>query len=640
MPNTAQELKEKFLRTLDNDNNVVDMVGVLETISALEKFPITREALEQTRLGRYVNEMRRKTTNKELARRAKDLVRSWQQLVAPQTTNTINGDNVALRSGGYQGQRLSPRITISPALSQTSRVSTPRGHASPALGPGAVASPALSTGKGNKYKAQGSPAKLAGSRSSPAGLSQSSSPGMPPTRSRPITPVSGGSSRSGTPINVQQATKISPGLPRASRPATPGSAQASRLSPGVVQPGGRQGAGKLVSPAVMERTKTSNGFECHSISPPTVSSVGVSETVDRTNIANRKRQRNGDTLPEQPSKKTPALVGSDSKDSKENACSTTVNGLLSIKCDRSGGAVQSPAIKSLSRSSSASSLNTQAAIALESKISPSGSSSKGGLSNRRNTNLSLKTEMDKSMVTSRTPKVKTTAQLIAELQAKSSSPNLGSKTIKKIQTNQIQKEVEVQESIVPAGAKPRPRRNPSVGTPTQLPRVGEVTLSQTKTELVQKFLQSSVTPEDLSSPLDSIGRTQSPANFDVSFANSDSLPNSADVSLQSVKSELDIYKEVINTEETYPKEELDPYSLLPPLNLDEIKLEEESNGDEVQSLPEVTDLTVERLNEERWPGINGNYDCDGEWNDWSKTISMPTYESETLHILPYVNIDD
>ncbi|XP_014261782.1 transcription elongation factor S-II-like isoform X2 [Cimex lectularius] len=60
------------------------MAAVLEIVTILERTPITKEALETTRLGRDINELRRKTRNESLAKRAKDLVRRWRDLILPQ----------------------------------------------------------------------------------------------------------------------------------------------------------------------------------------------------------------------------------------------------------------------------------------------------------------------------------------------------------------------------------------------------------------------------------------------------------------------------------------------------------------------------------------------------------------------------
>lgn len=41
-----------------------------------------------TRLGKYINELRRKTNNDALAKRAKDLVRRWRDMVLPSANTT------------------------------------------------------------------------------------------------------------------------------------------------------------------------------------------------------------------------------------------------------------------------------------------------------------------------------------------------------------------------------------------------------------------------------------------------------------------------------------------------------------------------------------------------------------------------
>ncbi|XP_014489360.1 PREDICTED: mediator of RNA polymerase II transcription subunit 26 isoform X1 [Dinoponera quadriceps] len=61
---------------------------VVDIISVLEKTTITKEVLEITRLGKHINELRRKTDNDVLARRAKDLVRRWRDMVLPSAHST------------------------------------------------------------------------------------------------------------------------------------------------------------------------------------------------------------------------------------------------------------------------------------------------------------------------------------------------------------------------------------------------------------------------------------------------------------------------------------------------------------------------------------------------------------------------
>ncbi|EZA54465.1 mediator of RNA polymerase II transcription subunit 26 isoform X1 [Ooceraea biroi] len=88
MQRNCSELAEKLLKSLDKEYNVLDMRAVVDVITALEKTTITKEVLEITRLGKHINELRRKTSNDALAKRAKDLVRRWRDMVLPSVHST------------------------------------------------------------------------------------------------------------------------------------------------------------------------------------------------------------------------------------------------------------------------------------------------------------------------------------------------------------------------------------------------------------------------------------------------------------------------------------------------------------------------------------------------------------------------
>lgn len=86
------ELKDRLVQALDDQLNVKDINEVNRIISILERTNVTKEDLEKTRLGKYINDLRKKTTDKELAKRAKNLIKKWRDFavrtsVTPSTTN-------------------------------------------------------------------------------------------------------------------------------------------------------------------------------------------------------------------------------------------------------------------------------------------------------------------------------------------------------------------------------------------------------------------------------------------------------------------------------------------------------------------------------------------------------------------------
>lgn len=126
----------------------------------------------------------------------------------------------------------------------------------------------------------------------------------------------------------------------------------------------------------------------------------------------------------------------------ENQNASSKSESMSYKTVANGSAAPSPVMFS-----DKSMLNS-------SRISPSSSTSFSGggkqqtLPSRRNANLAVSTDTQKPLDKAiKTPKVKTTLQIIADLRAKSGQ-SIGNQVIHQIETNQIQKESDVLPSVL------------------------------------------------------------------------------------------------------------------------------------------------------------------------------------------------
>lgn len=600
--------------------------------------------LQETRIGKLVNDFRRKTTNKQLAKRAKDLVRNWQKLVnsGSESNVVVNGDGVI--SGAIPG-RLAQGVNkhpMSPGLVQVSRSASNTSVNTLVSSPKSVES-SLSQQLPGRLKPSTPSLPAANNRHSSSlensvKRSNSSPLGVGPSAKRPCMSPSVVSSKPGTPDSgCSQASRGSNSAVTSKPQKTPYSSSANKFSDN------------------LSRTLSVQSFR--SETSPSSDLRAVQST---SNLASKgKAGQNGMVV--SPVHYNGGEISTATHSIETKGLKTTIRfNKTSPPVPHSpvNGMVETPKKRGRGRPPKNRPLGEP------SKSTPQNGSVKSAnsFSEKRKVKLDIRTDIDSSLdkFVSKTPKVKSTAEIMQELQAKNNLC-VSKTTARDIQDNLIHKETDEDFlTIVPDGAKPRPHRKKNMppSTPVSL---------KTKTEMVEKFLETSVAqapPEDLSPLKYELPRTESPGNASTSFEdsvessenahvkqnfldeplNTDQTQSEKVISSLGIKSESQ--KSEISTEPT-PGSSKDPDKLLnleeifskyPPLDLDTFVFDDDTY--EMPEPKEATDIDIERLHTEHWAGVNGCYDAWGVWQDWSHTLSLPSYNSEYLHILPYVVTDD
>ena len=598
--------------------------------------------------------MRRKTSDEQLAKRAKKLVRSWQKVVSgtSESNTSINGGEIAgggTAQGRPQGQVKKP---VSPAVAQGKPVNRP-------VNPNSVNS-SLSSRQPNSKPSTPQLDNVKHSAGADSSKRSISSPQLAPPgsakrfcispNSKPHTPQTPNSASS-------QITKQC--LPQdkswAVRPTTPSTtSKASSTS-----------TSRSVTPSIVvtdsktiRRTHSSENLKRGSSPVRTVHSTGDLTLTIRTPTNG---EQNGCVKPSRSKEHNDYSKALEAAGLRtEIAFKPVINGtestpLLEPTPKRKRGRPRKYKLDpSPEEAFSKKYMSKSASTSKISKLSKS-------FSEKRNVNLGIKTEFDtssKDKFVSLTPKVKSTAELIQVLQAKNSL-SVGKDTVHQIEANLIRKEHDAEElSVVPASAKPRPRRKP--GTRTELIPPSTPVSLQTKTEMVEKFLQTSVneTPDDLSPIKFELPRTESPS-ASTSLEDVSEHPEAAKLSTQKNRSSpAEWAKEQIKSESVIKDESkcdsaakdkagvtadkqlsLDEiYSKYPVLDLDNFVFD--SGEYDIAEALEINDDVVSRIHSEHWTGVNGVYDAYGDWRDWTQTLSLDSFQGDPIHILPYVNVDD
>lgn len=605
-----------------------------------------RIVFQETRIGRLVNDVRRKTTDKQLGKRAKELVRCWQKVVSTtvESHTTINGEILNRQLIHSRLQALN-RPPISPAGAYVGK--SPISPASAYVGKSAsVAVVKLLSPNSVKSSLSGQISSKPNTPSLPnlnnklifhqVTKRSDSSPQLNSSAKRLCISPSAVGSQPGTPDSVcSQSSRVSstvagsdkPQLIPSSQKTTPCPAESSKLKrtrsndsftkkppdydPGIVQ---------SISNLSTKKFKTSpgpNGLVVSSI------------------------QQNGEEISTPTHSIETKGLKTTIRFNKTSPPAPAVNGIVETPKKRGRG--RPPKVK-------------PPTVGIQTKPQNGSVASASSLCEKRQVKLGIRTDLDTpSRAVSLTPKVKSTAELMQQLQAKNNL-SVGKDTVRQIKDNLIQKEADDDyQSNVPDGAKPRHHRKKGAKLELVPPST-----PVSKKEMVEKFLESSVSqlpPDDLSPLKYELPRTESPSasnsfedNIEPVVKNGNLIVRSATPSVdsKSVISEKGLNSGLKPVADTKPLpgtstekdkhltlEEI--YSKYPPLDIDNFALDDVTY--EMPEPLEITDDDVSRLHTQHWTAMNGCYDSRGMWRDWTQTVSLRSYNSNPLHILPYVITD-
>lgn len=237
-------------------------------------------------------------------------------------------------------------------------------------------------------------------------------------------------------------------------------------------------------------------------------------------------------------------------------------------------------------------------------------------------------------------KVETTAQILQKLHSCSNLPL--SQALKSISNNRIKREHSEDEevSVLPSTMKPRGGKKKSQLVP---PQSNPQEVARAKNERMQIFLHStsSIIPKNNSSSnLESYKTCKEESKSKMYNNNVKSKDKSHSINTDTQNNsmepgevkEVDVRKLDPASVEYRTALLKNPWAFLPPLA--DLKRGDEGDGKEGS---EAGDLE-ERLNKlslHKWSGVNGVKDPNGEWRDWTSSFSVKV-NNDYCHVLPYV----
>uniref|UniRef100_H2YHM7 Mediator of RNA polymerase II transcription subunit 26 n=1 Tax=Ciona savignyi TaxID=51511 RepID=H2YHM7_CIOSA len=119
MPQTVTQLRDRLLQIINTNGTISNEAAALEVIAMLENTQISCEDLEETRIGKYINTVRKAASDAGIQKRAKKLIKAWQQMIEP--TKSIKTEVIVKKEVSRN-----PSPQEQPKRSQNKQVSSKR----------------------------------------------------------------------------------------------------------------------------------------------------------------------------------------------------------------------------------------------------------------------------------------------------------------------------------------------------------------------------------------------------------------------------------------------------------------------------------------------------------------------------------